>query len=133
MSIACYALHIRHPRAQILPSLTATCQLCTVSLKAGLSTYNSFARGTLDAPPIRRLPSRGNTSPFTQLLTFFRCVPLGTLHPRLVISDASVFSLLGVGFDAPHQPPIRLKAPGRLAPEPDVRPWHHPCPRKPSV
>jgi hypothetical protein len=56
-----------------------------------------LARGALDAPPIRRLPSRGNTSPFTQLLTFFRCVPLGTLHPRLVISDASVFSLLGVG------------------------------------
>jgi hypothetical protein len=27
MSIACYALHIRHPRAHILPSLTATCQL----------------------------------------------------------------------------------------------------------
>jgi len=41
---------IRHPRAHILPSLTATCQLCTVSLKAGLSTYNRFARGTLDAP-----------------------------------------------------------------------------------
>src|SRR4029434_7557713 len=50
MSIACYALHIRHPRAHILPSLTATCQLCTVSLKAGLSTYNRFARGALDAP-----------------------------------------------------------------------------------
>src|SRR5262249_18791243 len=56
-----------------------------------------LARGALDAPPIRRLPSRGNTSPFTQLLSFFRCVPLGTLHPRWVISDASVFSLLGVG------------------------------------
>jgi len=27
--------------------------------------------GALDAPPIRRLPSRGNTSPLTQLLTFF--------------------------------------------------------------
>ena len=50
MSIACYALHIRHPRAQILPSLTATCQLCTVSLKAGLSTYNRFTRGTLETP-----------------------------------------------------------------------------------
>jgi len=42
MSIACYALHIRHPRAHILPSLTATCQVCTVALKAGLSTYNTF-------------------------------------------------------------------------------------------
>jgi hypothetical protein len=50
MSIACYALHIRHPRAQILPSLTATCQLCTVSLKAGLSTYNRFARRALYPP-----------------------------------------------------------------------------------
>src|SRR5438132_1544996 len=50
MSIACYALHIRHPRAHILPSLTATCQLYTVSLKAGLSTYNRFALRTLDTP-----------------------------------------------------------------------------------
>src|SRR5262249_48777603 len=33
-----------------LLSLTATCQVCTVSLKAGLSTYNRLARGTLDAP-----------------------------------------------------------------------------------
>jgi hypothetical protein len=50
MSIACYALHIRHPRAHFLPSLTATCQVCTVSLKAGLSTYNGFARRALDTP-----------------------------------------------------------------------------------
>src|SRR5262252_2231736 len=50
MSIACYALHIRHPRAHILPSLTATCQVCTVSLKAGLSTYNRFARRALYPP-----------------------------------------------------------------------------------
>src|SRR5215471_2267004 len=50
MSIACYALHIRHPRAHILPSLTATCQLCTASLKAGLSTYNRFACRALDTP-----------------------------------------------------------------------------------
>jgi hypothetical protein len=33
-----------------LLSLTATCQVCTVSLKAGLSTYNRFARGALDPP-----------------------------------------------------------------------------------
>jgi hypothetical protein len=33
-----------------LLSLTATCQVCTVSLKAGLSTYNCFARRALDAP-----------------------------------------------------------------------------------
>ena len=33
-----------------LLSLTATCQVCTVSLKAGLSTYNGFTRRTLDPP-----------------------------------------------------------------------------------
>jgi hypothetical protein len=33
-----------------LLSLTATCQVCTVSLKAGLYTYNRFAPCTLDAP-----------------------------------------------------------------------------------
>ena len=34
----------------ILPSLTATCQVCTVALKAGLSTYNRFAHHTLETP-----------------------------------------------------------------------------------
>ncbi len=33
-----------------LLSLTATCQVWTVSLKAGLYTYNGFARGALDTP-----------------------------------------------------------------------------------
>ena len=33
-----------------LLSLTATCQVCTVSLKAGLYTYNGFAGGALDPP-----------------------------------------------------------------------------------
>jgi hypothetical protein len=33
----------------LLP-LTATCQVCTVSLKAGLYTYNGFARRALDTP-----------------------------------------------------------------------------------
>src|SRR4029453_2369178 len=37
-------------RCMFLLSLTATCQVCTVSLKAGLSTYNRFARGALDPP-----------------------------------------------------------------------------------
>jgi hypothetical protein len=46
----CFALHIRHPQVHVPAFLTATCQVCTVSLKAGLSTYNRFARGTLDAP-----------------------------------------------------------------------------------
>src|SRR5215470_3779645 len=39
----------------------------------------------------------------------------------------------GVGSDAPHQSPIRIKASGRLASSPDVCPWHRECPRKPSV
>ena len=33
-----------------LLSLTATCQVCTVSLKAGLSTYNGFACRALYPP-----------------------------------------------------------------------------------
>ena len=33
-----------------LLSLTATCQVCTVSLKAGLSTYNRFAPRALETP-----------------------------------------------------------------------------------
>ena len=33
-----------------LLSLTATCQVGTVSLKAGLYTYNGFACGALDTP-----------------------------------------------------------------------------------
>jgi len=43
------------------------------------------------------------------------------------------FHSRGVGSDAPHQSPIRLKASWRLAAEPDVCPWHLRCPRKPSV
>ena len=37
-------------RGMFLLSLTATCQVYTVSLKAGLYTYNGFARGALDPP-----------------------------------------------------------------------------------
>ena len=37
-------------RGMFLLSLTATCQVYTVSLKAGLYTYNRFARRALDAP-----------------------------------------------------------------------------------
>jgi hypothetical protein len=47
---------------------------------------------TTEKSPIRRLLSRGNTSPLHNVGHFFRCVPLGTLHPRLAVSDASVFS-----------------------------------------
>src|SRR4029450_2002440 len=43
------------------------------------------------------------------------------------------FHSRGVGSDAPHQSPIRIKASGRLASSPDVCPWHRGCPRKPSV
>ena len=39
VNIACSALHIRDPRAHVPLSLTATCQPCSVSLKAGRSTY----------------------------------------------------------------------------------------------
>jgi hypothetical protein len=52
-----------------------------------------YARNsTTEKSPIRRLLSRGNTSPLHNFGHFFRCVPLGTLHPRLAVSDASVFS-----------------------------------------
>src|SRR4029450_7206900 len=43
------------------------------------------------------------------------------------------FHSRGVGSNAPHQSPIRIKASGRLASSPDVCPWHRGCPRKPSV
>jgi hypothetical protein len=52
----------------------------------------SDRNSTTEKSPIRRLLSRGNTSPLHNFWHFFRCVPLGTLHPRLVVSDASVFS-----------------------------------------
>ena len=37
-------------RGMFLLSLTAACQVYTVSLKAGLYTYNRLARGALDTP-----------------------------------------------------------------------------------
>src|SRR2546429_7140374 len=58
------------------------------------------------SPIICRSVKRGKSHPlegscqeaipllYTTFDIFFRCVPIGTLHPRLVISDASVFSLL---------------------------------------
>ena len=48
VNIACSALHIRDPRAHVPLSLAATCQPCSVSLKAGRSTYNALHR----SPPI---------------------------------------------------------------------------------
>jgi hypothetical protein len=49
-SVMCFALHIRHPQVHVPAFLTATCQVCTISLKAGLSTYNGFACRTLETP-----------------------------------------------------------------------------------
>ena len=70
------------------------------------------------------------TQPFD---IFFRCVPLGTLHPRLAISDASVFSFpwrrLRCAAPVTHQDQGLLTSRCR----PDVCPWHRRCPRKPSV
>ena len=42
VNIACSALHIRNPRAHVPLSLAATCQPCSVSLKAGRSTYKAL-------------------------------------------------------------------------------------------
>jgi hypothetical protein len=42
-SIKCLCLHARTPRVHVLPSLTATCQVCALSLKAGQSTYKVLA------------------------------------------------------------------------------------------
>jgi len=46
----CFALHMRHPQVHVPAFLTATCQVCTVSLKAGLYTYNRFACRALYPP-----------------------------------------------------------------------------------
>jgi hypothetical protein len=83
--------------------------------------------------PIRRLLSRDNTLPITTFDNFFRCARVGTLHPRLVASDASLFSFRWCpAMLAPHQTPIRIKALGVSPRRPDVCPWHGSCPRKPS-
>src|SRR4029453_11267832 len=42
---------------------------------------------------MRRLLSSGNTPPSTTFDNLFRCAPFGTLHPRRVAADASLFSL----------------------------------------
>ena len=42
VNISCSALHIRDPRAHVPLSLAATCQPCSVSLKAGRSTYKAL-------------------------------------------------------------------------------------------
>ena len=47
---------------------------------------------TTEKSPIRRLLSSGNTPPLHNFGHFLRCVPPDILHPRLAVSDASVFS-----------------------------------------
>ncbi len=43
VNIMCLALNIRNPRVHVPLSLAATCQPCSVSLKARRSTYRAFA------------------------------------------------------------------------------------------
>ena len=38
-SIRCFGMHIRTPRVHVPAFLTAPCQVCTVSLKAGQFSY----------------------------------------------------------------------------------------------
>src|SRR5215831_14776647 len=73
--------------------------------------------------------------PLTPLwTTFFGCVPLGKLHPPTGrLRRTPVFLCVVSAVRAPPQTPIRIKASWRLAPRPDVCPWHLSCPRKPSV
>ena len=73
--------------------------------------------------------------PLPQLLTTFsRCALLSKLRPRLVASDASLFSFTWCRLfwrRTIHPSGSRPQdvAPPRL----DVGPWHVACPRKPSV
>src|SRR5262245_38861577 len=64
---------------------------------------------------------------------FSGCVAQGTLPPLGGLRRTPVCLIVVPAAWAPHQPPIRLKAHGRLVRAPDVGPWHALCPRKPSV
>jgi hypothetical protein len=61
--------------------------------------------------PIRRLLSRGNTSPSTTFDHFFRGVPPGTLPPTCSRRRIPVCLRAVSAVWAPHHPPIRSKAP----------------------
>ena len=65
-SIACFGLPMRHPRVYFLLSLAATCQVCTVSLKAGQSTYKPLAPDAESGPqgPAVRPSGAGEAWPF---------------------------------------------------------------------
>src|SRR5712691_3900632 len=83
---------------------------------------------------MRRLLSSGNTSPLHHVCQLFS-VALCWAHatPDVWPADASLFAfrLCRPLCAAPHT--HRDQGPRRLAVEPDIRPWHCACPRKPSV
>jgi hypothetical protein len=63
--------------------------------------------------PIRRLLSRGNTSPFTTFCCFFCAFTQSSSHGSCQPVRARVFAGRGVAPSAgPHQSPIRIKAAG---------------------
>jgi hypothetical protein len=71
--------------------------------------------------------------PTPPLTPSFRGVPLGTLHSRPGLPTPPGFLGVVSTVWAPHQPPLRLTAPGRLAGQPHGCPWPLLCPRTPSV
>jgi hypothetical protein len=74
------------------PSLGRSGRMAAHGTRAAAERSATDRLSGWEKSPIRRLLSRGNTSPLHNFWHFFRCVPLGTLHPRLAASDASVFS-----------------------------------------
>src|SRR5918912_4010681 len=97
------------------------------------TSTKSDRNSTTEKSPIRRLSSRGNTSPLHNFDIFFVAFRSAHSTPDWLSQTHPCFHSRGVGSDAPHQSPIRIKASGRLAAAPDVCPWHRGCPRKPSV
>ena len=89
--------------------------------------------GRIGNAPIRRLLSRGHTFPYTTLDNFFPWRLAWHTPPTCGRRRIPVFLRVVSAVSAPHHPPIRIKASGRLAGEPNVCPWHLSCPRKPSV
>src|SRR5215510_5488377 len=80
--------------------------------------------------PMRRLPSRGKTSPDT---TCANCFPWRSAwHTPPALSPQTHPCLLACGVSCVDAapPPIRLKVSCRLALRPDVCPWHLPVLQK---
>ena len=67
---------------------------CTLELLRPLCARNLVETAQRKSHPLEGSCQEAIPLPDTTFDIFSRCVPLGTLHPRLVISDASVFSLL---------------------------------------